>query len=100
LLNIVRGRYWYFLLSLIIIVPGTISLITHGLKLGTDFTGGTELTVRIPQANQNSKLGSVVSSQAGPVSFVQAVLGTKCPTDCQYIVRSSGRPARFCSRAQ
>ncbi|HZU13554.1 MAG TPA: protein translocase subunit SecF [Chloroflexota bacterium] len=88
MLNIVGKRYWYFLLSLIIIVPGTISLLVNGLKLGTDFTGGTEMTIQIPQASATSPLTGVVAPIAGGVSFVQPVLGTKCPTTCQYIVRT------------
>lgn len=39
-------RYWwlYFLISLAVIIPGTYSLVRHGLKLGIDFTGGTKIT--------------------------------------------------------
>lgn len=36
-----RFQTLYFLISLIVIVPGVYSLMTHGLKLGIDFTGGT-----------------------------------------------------------
>ena len=39
--HLVGKRYLWFALSLIVIVPGTISLILFGLKLGIDFTGGT-----------------------------------------------------------
>lgn len=39
--NLVSRRYLWFTLSLILIVPGTISLILFGLRLGIDFTGGT-----------------------------------------------------------
>jgi preprotein translocase subunit SecF len=88
LLNIVGKRYWYFLLSLIIIIPGTISLITNGLKLGTDFTGGTEITLQIPEANATTSITHVVTQVTNTVSFIQPVLGQKCPGACQYIVRT------------
>jgi preprotein translocase subunit SecF len=88
LLDIVGKRYWYFLLSLIIIIPGTISLIVNQLKLGTDFTGGTEITLQLTRANQQSGINSLMSAYTSSVSFVQPVLGTKCPTNCQYIVRT------------
>lgn len=39
--DIVGKRYYWFLLSLLVIVPGVFSLATHGLKLSIDFTGGT-----------------------------------------------------------
>lgn len=89
LYNIVGRRYWYFLLSLLIIIPGTISLATEHLRLGTDFTGGTEFTISIPKSGQSNQLGSIVGKVTGSVNFVQAVISTKgCPPDCQYIVRT------------
>jgi len=87
-LNIVGKRYWYFLLSLLIIIPGTVSLVTYGLKLGTDFTGGTEMTVQIALANQSAKIAGVLRGATGNVNYVQSVLGNKCPPDCRYIART------------
>ncbi|MEJ2571570.1 MAG: protein translocase subunit SecF [Anaerolineales bacterium] len=46
MLNIVGKRYWFFALSLIVIVPGVIALIIWGLPLAIDFTGGSILEVR------------------------------------------------------
>ncbi len=40
-----RRKLWYFI-SLMIIVPGVISLITNGLRLGIDFKGGQTLEVK------------------------------------------------------
>lgn len=88
MLNIVGKRYYYFLLSLIIIIPGTVSLVVNHLKLGTDFTGGTEVTLQIPQKNANSSITSVYSKLGQSIDFIQPVLGTNCPSNCQYIVRS------------
>lgn len=39
-MNIIGRRRWWYAISLIIIVPGLISLVTHGLRLGIDFQGG------------------------------------------------------------
>ena len=39
--NIVERRMIWYLLSLALIVPGLISLMTQGLNLGIDFTGGS-----------------------------------------------------------
>jgi preprotein translocase subunit SecF len=92
LLDIVGRRYWYFLLSLIIIVPGTIFLITSGLQLGVDFTGGTEFTVQMPQSGQANKLSTTFSSITNSVSYVQPVIGVTCPGKCQYIIRTKQVP--------
>ena len=43
--DILGKRNWFFLLSLIIIVPGMISMITLGFRLGIAFTGGDRITV-------------------------------------------------------
>lgn len=89
MLDIVSKRYWYFLLSLIIIIPGTIALVTVHLKLGTDFTGGTEMTLQVNKANQSTNLSGVVSGITPTVDYVQAVLGTPCGKNCyQYIART------------
>ena len=39
--DIVGKRYLFFLISLLVILPGLISLIVFGLRVGIDFTGGT-----------------------------------------------------------
>jgi preprotein translocase subunit SecF len=52
MLNIVKQRYWYFGLSLLIIVPGLIALILWGLPLSIDFTGGSLLELQFTQAAQ------------------------------------------------
>jgi preprotein translocase subunit SecF len=46
--DLVGKRYLFFLISLIIIIPGVISLFLFGLRLGIDFTGGTYWEV-VPQ---------------------------------------------------
>lgn len=52
MLNIVEKRYWYFLLSLIIIIPGLVGLALWGLPLAIDFTGGSLLEVRFEEGRR------------------------------------------------
>jgi preprotein translocase subunit SecF len=51
MLNIVGRRYWYFGLSLLVIIPGMIALALWGLPLAIDFTGGSLLEVRFDSGN-------------------------------------------------
>lgn len=44
-LDFVSGRNWFFLFSLIIIIPGIFFMVTRGFLLGIDFAGGTEFTL-------------------------------------------------------
>ncbi len=45
-MKIIKYRYLYFGISLLVIVPGIIALILWGLPLGIDFTGGSLLEVQ------------------------------------------------------
>lgn len=54
-MDIIGKKYLYFLFSLIVIVPGLVSLLLFGLNPSIDFTGGTRITVSLPkQATQDS----------------------------------------------
>jgi preprotein translocase subunit SecF len=58
-MNIIKNRYWYFLLSLLVIIPGLIFMGIHWaqkpaegpLPLGIDFTGGALLEVQFASGN-------------------------------------------------
>lgn len=64
-INIIGKKYWYFLFSLIIIVPGVISLLLWGLNLSVEFTGGSNITLSLPNkvSNENVKAISTIFSQ-------------------------------------
>jgi len=56
MMDFVGKRYWYFLLSAIIIVPGIISLSIFHLKPGVDFSGGTAVTFHFSGDVKESQL--------------------------------------------
>lgn len=43
-MNIIGKKNWYFALSLLIIVPGVLSLVLFGLRPSIDFSGGSQFT--------------------------------------------------------
>lgn len=45
-MNLMRHRKWFYAISLLIIIPGTIALILWGLKPSIDFVGGSRLEIR------------------------------------------------------
>lgn len=47
--NIVKRRYWWFGFSLLLLIPGIISLLMNGLNLGIDFKGGSMLDIKFNQ---------------------------------------------------
>ncbi len=50
-MNLIKYRYLYFAISLVIIIPGILALIFWGLPLGIDFTGGSLLDVQFKSGN-------------------------------------------------
>jgi preprotein translocase SecF subunit len=59
--NLVGKRYLFILISLIIIVPGTISLIFKGLNVGIDFVGGTNVEYRPEKAVTIAQMTALVA---------------------------------------
>ena len=59
MLNIIGKKNWYFAFSLIIIIPGIISLALWGLKLSIDFTGGSRMTLLFPQTVNEQQVEDV-----------------------------------------
>lgn len=51
MIDILGKRYYFFLFSLLIIVPGLIVLAIHGLPLAVDFKGGSLLEVQFSSSN-------------------------------------------------
>ncbi len=47
-MNIIKRRYLFFLISLIVIIPGVLALIFWKLPLAIDFTGGSMLEIQFP----------------------------------------------------
>jgi preprotein translocase subunit SecF len=62
--NIVARRYWYFALSLLIIVPGLVALALWGLPLSIDFTGGSILELQFNQTTAPVDAGVVREAYA------------------------------------
>ena len=72
--DIVRRRYWYFGLSLLIIVPGLIALALWGLPLAIDYTGGTLLEVQFKEtthALEPAQIRQLMAEEGFPDSTVQ-----------------------------
>lgn len=57
--NIIGKKWWYFIFSGVVIIPGLISLVLWGLAPGIDFTGGTLLEINIKAQSSNIKTEQV-----------------------------------------
>ncbi|MDN5376466.1 MAG: preprotein translocase subunit SecF, partial [Thermacetogenium sp.] len=49
-MNLIKLRKYWYLISLLVIVPGLISLAVKGLNLGIDFRGGSYIELKFKKA--------------------------------------------------
>ncbi len=72
--DFVGKRYWYFLISALLIIPGVISLaIPPALRIGIDFASGSSFTLHFPQAVESSALRDELSAEGYSDAVVQRI---------------------------
>ncbi len=81
-LDIVSHRNIFFLVSLLIIVPGIVSMVTRGFLLGIDFQGGNEFFVTFPNRPSLQAVEAAVESEGVNGQVQQTAQGT-------FIIRTS-----------
>lgn len=74
-LDILGKRNWFFLVSLIIIVPGIISMVTQGFSLGVDFVGGSQATIYFQHPTTLARVQQAVTQLEGNSATVQETAG-------------------------
>ncbi|MCO1600135.1 protein translocase subunit SecF [Desulfosporosinus nitroreducens] len=69
--NIMKRRYWWFALSLLVLIPGIISLFMQGLNLGIDFKGGSMLDITFNKPVTQAAITDTMKSVGleGPVQL-------------------------------
>ncbi|HKC14680.1 MAG TPA: protein translocase subunit SecF [Patescibacteria group bacterium] len=70
-MNIIAKKNWYFLISLLIIVPGIVSLVLWHLNLSIDFTPGSKLTFLVSDKNDQTKIEDALKAENVKVSNVE-----------------------------
>jgi preprotein translocase subunit SecF len=69
-LDFVGRRNWYFALSLVVILPGLVSMVTQGFLLGIDFAGGTEFFLKFDRSPSLAQVQAAVAT-TGVAATVQ-----------------------------
>lgn len=70
MIDIVGKKFWYFALSLLVIIPGIVALFIWGLNLGIDFTGGTLTQLSLGQQIDRTDLERTIESSGIEVSTI------------------------------
>lgn len=68
--NLMKYKIWYFVFSLLAILPGLYFLFTFGLNLGIDFTGGALLQYKFERSIDINELKRQISKQDIEVSQI------------------------------
>lgn len=69
-MNLIKYRSWFFVFSLIIIIPGIVALGIWGLKLGIDFAGGTLWEVKFEKQINAQDVKNTLISQGADISSI------------------------------
>lgn len=84
MIDFVGKRYWYFLLSLVILIPGVVSLFAFGLKPGIEFSSGSTMAVQFEQQVSQTDLRAALADLGHGDAVVQAVGGGQT----EYLLRT------------
>ncbi|MDD6308299.1 MAG: protein translocase subunit SecF [Clostridia bacterium] len=72
MINFLKGKNVYFIISCAIIVAGLVAaLVFGGLHFGLDFMGGTEIRMNIGQSFENNDIAAIVSETVGKQPSIQ-----------------------------
>lgn len=80
--DLMSKKRWFFILSLLLILPGLISLYFYGLKFGIDFTGGTLFEYRFESQVASDQLKQIFTDNQIEVSSITG------SGDNTYIIRA------------
>ena len=69
--DIIGKRFWFLLISGIILLISTVSLIGFGLKAGVEFSSGSILTVRFEQEVEQDQLKQEIANLGHPNAIIQ-----------------------------
>jgi preprotein translocase subunit SecF len=75
LFHFVERKWWYFLFSALLIVPGVFFLAIGGLKPGIEFKGGTLLDITFVTRPDDTQLKTFFSSHGHAEATIQGVAG-------------------------
>lgn len=82
MIDIVNKRNLFFLISILLLVPGIISILAFGFRLGIDFSSGTVMTLRFSQAVDQATL----RQQMADLGYADATI--QKTSDGDFLVRT------------
>ena len=82
-MDFVGKRRWFFLISLVVITAGLVSMaIPPGFRIGVEFTGGSALSVAFTEPVEQAQLRLKLSDLAHPEAVIQRL------DDNEFLIRT------------
>jgi preprotein translocase subunit SecF len=76
-MNIIKYKWLYLIFSLLVLVPGIISLVTYGLNLSIDFTGGSVFLYQFTSLVNKDDLKKVFEENSVSVENISVDISNK-----------------------
>lgn len=70
MINFLKYKRFYFLLSALIILPGLVSLVVFGLKPGIDFTGGSRWEIKLEREAATDAISRTINDAGVELSSI------------------------------
>lgn len=86
--DIIGRRYWWFALSMLLMLPGIISMAVQGFNLGIDFTGGTLFDLKFARPVHVSEVREVLKNYELESSTIQLAAGAQTETSPEVFIRT------------
>lgn len=86
--DIIGKRYWWFLLSALVLIPGLISMAMQGFNLGIDFTGGTLLDLKYSRQVTVAEVRDVLKDYQLENSTIQLAAGEQVESASNVFIRT------------
>lgn len=86
--DIIGRRYWWFLLSFLVLLPGFISMAVQGFNLGIDFTGGTILDLKFARPVTVVEVRDVLKNYQMENSTIQLALSDNVESANNVLIRT------------
>lgn len=74
--RLVDYRRWWYAISILLVIPGTIALLVWGLRLGIDFTGGSLVEIKAPATAETAEVRDAFGDKFGSPIIQSTSSGT------------------------
>ncbi|WP_110952858.1 protein translocase subunit SecF [Anaerosinus massiliensis] len=84
--DIIGKRKWWYIISILLLLPGIISIVTQGFNLGIDFTGGTLMDLKFSRPVTVVEIRDVLKEHHLDNSMIQLASNDEAATSAESVL--------------